>query len=112
MDDFEDTTTQGWRVGAPGGGAQPINVSTGGPNGAGDAYLQYSSAGGGGPLSRLVFFNDSQWTGDFIGEGITQITADVNNLGSTELELRLAFGTGVSGNSGSWFVSTDSITLP
>ena len=54
IDDFEDGTTAGWHVGDPAQHpAPPVNVSTGGPAGAGDAYLQLQALGGSGAGSRL-----------------------------------------------------------
>ena len=84
IDDFEDGTTAGWHVGDPGAHpAPPVNVSTGGPAGAGDAYLQLEALGGGGPGSRLSVLNLSQWTGDFTS--VPAIGMDVNNFGPDDL---------------------------
>lgn len=108
-DDSEDGTTQSWRVGAP--GDQPFNVATGGPAGVDDNYVQYNSDAAG-PSGRMIFFNSDQWAGDYLAEGITEITLDVFNLSTFQpLNLRLAFGTSISANSGSWFASTDSIDV-
>ena len=80
IDDFEDGTTAGWHVGDPAQHpAPPVNVSTGGPAGAGDAYLQLQALGGSGAGSRLSVLNLSQWTGDFTG--VPAIEMDVNNFG-------------------------------
>jgi hypothetical protein len=89
IDDFEDGTTEGWHVRDPGHPAPPVNVPTGGPAGAGDAYLQLQAFGGTGAGSRLSVLNTEQWTGDFTG--VPAIAMDVNNLGQTELALRLLF---------------------
>jgi hypothetical protein len=90
IDDFEDGTTAGWHVGDPAAHpADPVNVSTGGPAGAGDAYLQLEALGGSGPGSRLSVLNLSQWTGDFTG--VPAIGMDVNNFGPDDLVLRLLF---------------------
>ena len=63
LNDFEDGTTMGWQVG--GSGINPVNVSTGGPNGAGDHYLACNSDGVG-ANGKLVIFNlGSTWTGDW-----------------------------------------------
>ena len=103
VDDFEDDTTQFWV-----GGAGPANIPTGGPAGGGDNYLQLVAFGGNGPGSRIGAYNDNQWTGDYLGEGVTAIEADVRNFGSTgDLSLRLLFF-GAGGN----FTSTLSILLP
>jgi PEP-CTERM motif len=88
VDDFEDGTTAGWHVGDPDAHpADPANVSTGGPAGAGDAYLQLQALGGNGPGSRLAVLNLSQWTDDFTS--VAAIGMDVNNFGPDDLVLRL-----------------------
>jgi hypothetical protein len=97
LDDFEDGTTQGWDNG--GLAPNPVNVASGGPAGAGDAFLQISSQGGSGPGSRLVVFNRLEdWTGDYTAAGVAGITLDVNNLGQTDLVLRLLIAAGVPGS--------------
>ncbi|PWB73274.1 MAG: hypothetical protein C3F15_10055, partial [Holophagae bacterium] len=65
VDDFEDGTTMGWEEGAPSPNP-PVNVADGGPGGAGDAYLENTSSGGTGAGSRMVMFNNAQWTGDYV----------------------------------------------
>ena len=63
--DFESGTTDGWQVGNANHPNPPTNVASGGPDGAGDNFLQAQSNGGGGAGSRLAFFNESaDWTGD------------------------------------------------
>ena len=90
IDDFEDGTTEGWTVGDPDAHPDaPENIASGGPAGAGDAYLQIDALGGNGPGSRLSVLNLSQWTGDFTG--VTAIGMDVNNFGPDDLTLRLLF---------------------
>ena len=89
VDDFEDLTTQGWHVPDPTHPAPPMVIPTGGPAGADDAFLQLSAFGGNGPGSRLSVLNLSQWTGDFTDVGA--IGMDVNNLGPSEVVLRLLF---------------------
>jgi hypothetical protein len=93
VDDFEDGTTQGWVVAfGPAGGvppAPPQVVGTGGPQGAGDGYLLLSAVGGAGPGGRLTAGNLSQWTGDYLAAGVDRIDMWVNNLGSSDLFLRL-----------------------
>ena len=89
-DTFQDGTTMGWFV--PGASpAPPVNVSSGGPGGAGDAFLRLIATGSAGPGSRLSVLNGSQWTGDYSAAGVTVIRMDVHNLGPEELHLRLLF---------------------
>jgi hypothetical protein len=90
-DTFTDGTTMGWHV--PGASPlPPTNVATGGPGGAGDAFLQLQAdallADSG---SRLSVLNETQWTGDFRAAGISAISMDVNNFGPDDLVLRLFF---------------------
>ena len=63
IDDFQNGTTMGWDEGSPSPNP-PVNVATGGPDGAGDRFLQTNSSGGNGPGSRMVMFNQNQWAGD------------------------------------------------
>ena len=96
VNDFEDGTTQGWFVSAGPVNttplAPPVNRPSGGPAGAGDNYLLLTALGGGGSGSRLAVINGApQWRGDYLAAGISSITMDVNNLGATDLALRLLF---------------------
>lgn len=93
VDDFEDGTAANWTVAlGPFGAvhpAPPQNVGSGGPLGAGDGFLQLTSFGGSGPGSRLVAINAAQWTGDYVGAGVTAIAMDLRNFGDTDLSLRM-----------------------
>ncbi|HET9943149.1 MAG TPA: PEP-CTERM sorting domain-containing protein [Terriglobia bacterium] len=88
IDTFEDGTTQGWFVPGP-HPVPPANIASGGPNGAGDNYLQVTALGGDGAGSRLSMQNISQWTGSFAH--LSSVTMDVNNFGASELFLRFLF---------------------
>ena len=91
-DDFEGGTTLGWQVGDPTHPAPPTVIATGGPTGAGDAYLRLTSFGGNGPGSRLSIFNETRWAGNYLAAGITGIEMDLINLGQSDVSLRLLFG--------------------
>lgn len=106
IEDFEDGTTGNWKTGSA-SPLPPENVGSGGPAGADDNYLLAQSGGGSGPGSRLVIFNESDFTGDLAGAGVTAIRMDVNNMGATTLFLRLS----VEGLSNS-ALSTEAIELP
>jgi hypothetical protein len=104
LDDFEDSTLQGWAMGVDTVTANFMsNVANGGPNDVGDGYLAVRSdssitQGGG---RRLTFFNRQQWTGDYTAAGITAIAMDLKNFSTDEvLNMRLAIngGTGISTN--------------
>jgi hypothetical protein len=102
-DTFQDPNegTMNWVNGA----SMVERIATGGPTGAGDAYLQVTSIGGGGPGSRLVAQNYSfppvvsQWTGDYLAAGVDRIEFDLNNQSQVTLSIRLAFKTDVQNGS-------------
>lgn len=104
-DNFEDGTVQNWSEGSNSPNP-PANIADGGPGGTGDNYLQNVSSGGGGAGSKLVMFNTVQWKGDYTSNGVTDISMHMNNLGATNLEMRLAF----DGNGGR-FSSTNAVSL-
>jgi hypothetical protein len=89
-DDFQDGTTQGWLVPGPSPNP-PVNVPTGGPAGADDAYLSLVASGTGGAGSKLSVLNQAQWTGDYASTGATAIRMQVRNFGPADLSLRLLF---------------------
>ena len=92
VDDFQDGTTQQWRIGGAGNATDgPVNIPNGGPAGAGDNCLQYTSNGNSGMIaSKMVFFSQNQqWSGDFISEGVDQITMNVR-VQTNALNLRIA----------------------
>jgi hypothetical protein len=95
IDTFQDGTTNGWTAGGGPGGQVPLlppaNVATGGPGGAGDAFLRIAATGVAGPGSRLVAINGLQWAGNYVAAGIGAIEFDAINLGTTDLSLRLLF---------------------
>ncbi len=109
IDNFEDGSTQGWRKGAQSNN-RPTNISTGGPAGADDNYLETISTGGSGSDSRQIIFNRSQWTGDYPAAGVTEIEMQFRNAGNSALHMRIALKGG--GGSGSWFSSTQAFNVP
>ena len=114
VDTFEGGTTENWTVGLGGtpSPAPPLNVASGGPAGPGDNFMQLTSLGGGGPGSKLSVINPSQWAGDFIAAGITAITMDVNNVGATDLDLRLLFADPAGGPPTNVALSTTAVHVP
>ena len=92
IDDFENGTVQSW---SEGGGLStspnpPVNISTGGPNGANDNFLRNVSSGGFGAGSRMVMFNQNQWTGNYTGQKIVAIKFKAKAI-TNSLNLRIAF---------------------
>ncbi len=87
------SATGGWVVGgAPGvvHPAPPTVVTSGGPGGAGDGYLQLTAVGGQGPGSRMGAINLAQWSGNYLAAGVGSISMDLANFGSTDLYIRFA----------------------
>jgi len=112
---FEDGTTQGWVANLLGMGshpAPPANVPDGGPLGVGDNYLRLTSLGGTGSGSRLSAINLTEWAGDYIAEGVTAIMMSVNNLGTSELFLRIAFEDPTIGPPTNIAYSSDPVVVP
>jgi hypothetical protein len=110
VDDFEDGTEMGWRESSFSPNP-PSNVASGGPGGVEDNYLQNISAGefeG----SRMIMFNTTQWSGNYLAAGVERITADMANLGSTDLAMRVALAKGTSPQFATWYVSADPVNLP
>lgn len=103
QDDFQDGTTQGW-----GGGANPTNQPSGGPNGAGDRFLQITSTGGFGSGSRLATFNNLQWAGNYVTAGVDGVRVHLRNQSSSTLQMRIVIMSAI----GSRFTSRVPVTLP
>ena len=95
LDDFQNGTTLGWDEGAASPNP-PTNVSSGGPRGQGDRFLQNVSAGGASAGGKMVMFNGDQWAGDYNAAGVTRVDAWLANLGQTPLFMRVAVLSGTS----------------
>lgn len=80
VDDFEDGTTQGW-----GGGSAPTQVADGGPDGAGDGYLEVSASS-----FHLGASNQSQWAGDYLAAGVDELVFDLKNFGPDAVAMRVS----------------------
>ncbi|MBT8267411.1 MAG: T9SS type A sorting domain-containing protein [Bacteroidia bacterium] len=104
IDDFQNGTTENWTDG--GSPVPPVNVNSGGPDGAADRYLRDPSTGGGGPGSKMVMFNDQQWAGNYTAVGIVAIRFDARVLTNT-LNLRVAFDGG-----GGRICTTNAVVVP
>ncbi len=115
LDDFEDGTTASWMKGIELNKAiilPPQNVANADES---NRYLEVRSTGSKNndpaardPHSRMVFFNESQWAGDYTG--VTSITAMMKATSTTEdnLFMRLAlYDEKISGERQSRYVSTE-----
>ena len=111
VDDFQDGTTQHWVVGNPFEPNQPVN-DTGGPAGPNDHYLRLTADGLPGGGGRLVVINQTQWGGNYLAAGVNAITMSVNNLGTTDLSLRLYVADGTTQQPLDTAISTNSVFLP
>jgi hypothetical protein len=106
VDTFTDGTTAGWA-----GGDVVQVVTGGGPAGAGDNYLQFTSNGLGGSGSKLATNNSIQWNGNYAAAGVTSISIDMlnpNGSPSGGLAMRLL----LFGPSGSRWSSTVADIVP
>jgi hypothetical protein len=88
VDTFQDGSTNGWVTGSP-SPYPPVNQATGGPAGAADKFMLATATGVQGPGGKLVLFNTAQWQGSYTALNLTAISMDLNNFGSTALDLRL-----------------------
>lgn len=88
VDDFENGQLQDWSAGLR-NPSPPTNIASGGPAGVDDNYLRVASNGSFGAGGKLVVFNEAQWQGDYPAAGVSEIRMQVNNLGTTDLVLRL-----------------------
>jgi hypothetical protein len=107
IDDFENGTTMGWHEG-PQSPNPPTNVSTGGPAGADDAFLRDVSNGSNFAGGRMVMLNTAQWLGSYQNAGVLRVTAQMANLGSTSLQMRIA----IRNPAFTEFASTSAAALP
>jgi hypothetical protein len=102
------SSLEGWGQGQASSAVS--RVSFGGPDGG--AYMRVI-ADSAASQGRIVVFNQGAWSGDYLAAGVTSITMSVNNLGATDLSLRLALGTAFAPMSGgSWLSSTTAVSLP
>ena len=106
LEDFEDGEPGGWS-GAP--GMVVVVASIIAPNvGLAELFLRVTSSGiGGASGGELILHQNNVWVGDYTANGVTAISADFINLGSTNLEIRL----GIFGSGEAWS-STAGVALP
>jgi len=89
-----------WQSGGPNPNP-PVIVSDAGPSGAGDFALQITATGSGAG-GRLVAFDRSVWTGDYLTAGVSGLSVDLSNSSSTDLFIRFAFN-----GAGGWFTTSE-----
>ena len=111
LDDFNapngaPNPEEGWREGN-GSPSQPSRQLTGGPDGSG--FLTDSSSGVS-PGKRMQLWNTAEWAGDYLGQSISTLSLDANNLsgpGGETINLRVALN-----GPGGWFVTEPQVLLP
>jgi hypothetical protein len=113
-DNFEDGTTQNWLVALLGAThpAPPVNIPTGGPGGVDDNYLLLTALGGSAAGNRLTVINAAQWAGDYLAVGVHAILMDVNNLGDSDLFLRLLVADPQAAPPNNLAFSTNAVHVP
>jgi hypothetical protein len=116
IDTFQ-TGTDNWTAGlGPMGGPPPTPphvMPNGGPLGAGDQFLVITAdqpAGHAG--SKVVAQNPAQWAGNYLAAGVTGIAMDLENLGATDLTIRLLFEDPIAGPPMDEAVTTFGASLP
>jgi len=107
VDDFQDGTVQNWGENFT---SFNFNAPDAGPGGVGDNALRVDGT----VVPRVVTFNETQWTGDFTTAGITQISLDIRNQYTFDLELRLGIANGAltAQGIGDSYVSAESVNVP
>jgi hypothetical protein len=115
IDTFQ-SGSQGWHFGGGPFGipVTPLPIAIGGgPGGGGDNYLLVSSNGQAGPGGRLTGINVSQWAGNYLAAGVRAIEMDLNNLGTTDLFIRLLLAAPPFGPAGPENIAiTGGVALP
>lgn len=106
FDDFQSGSLEGWGSGVSNPNP-PANQADRGPLGPGDRALVLTANGTVGAGGKLVTFNTSQWAGDYLSVGVTDIEIDLLNLGDEELTVRLVLSSGTSS-----YATVDSAVLP
>jgi hypothetical protein len=115
IDTFQDGIDN-WFAGGLGSGQVPLIppevAPTGGPGGAGDAFLQITGLGVNGPGSKITAINGTQWAGNYLAAGVTSIAVDLLNLGATDLTVRLQLEDAMGGPPVDEAVTTFGAVLP
>jgi len=87
VDTFSSGSTEGW-VSPAANPHPPLVVASGGPAGAGDGYV-FVTGMAGPPRSELAALNVTQWAGDYLQAGVSELQMDCWNAGNFALVLRI-----------------------
>jgi hypothetical protein len=106
IDNFT-TGAQNWANGHASG-----SVALGGPAGASDQFLDVV-ADGSGATGLVTIFNRTQWLGNYITAGVTEIEMDLRNFssGGVTLSIRLAFKQSTAGGGTPGYLTFSPFTL-
>lgn len=85
----------------------PVVEANVGPLGFGDSALRITSSPGSSAGSKLIAFNNSDWTGDYSGQGIHTIEMDLRNVSSLAISARIALN-----GPGGWWVTPAQAVVP
>lgn len=107
IDDFQDGGLENWEVRLP-GNVEFTNVPNAGPLGTGDNVMEVDC------FNRFIFYNESQWTGNYTAAGVMSISMDVRHQNDFPLTLRLAISKGEfdGGGTGDTYVTNLGIAVP
>jgi len=116
MVDMFTANTQNWFAGGLGNGQvppiPPQQISTGGPAGTGDGFLEITASTLDDAGSRVVAINGAQWAGNYLTAGVNAIDMDLRNLGNTDLTVRLLLENPMMGPPADTGVTTSGAFLP
>lgn len=101
------TGAQSWANGHAAG-----SVALGGPAGASDQFLNVV-ADGSGATGLVTIFNRTQWLGNYLTAGVTEIDMDLRNFSSAgvTLSIRLAFKQSTLGGATPGYLSLSPFTI-
>jgi hypothetical protein len=60
----------------------------------------------------MITYNDLQWVGNYIAAGVSGISMDLRNFGSSAIPIRIAIREGSNGSSTPGYSSTTAFSLP
>ncbi len=97
VDDFQDGTTQEWKIGTNVTPATPVNNQNCGDEGVGDNCLSAFSNGGGAG-GKLIIINPDQWTGDYAAGNVAAIRFKARIVSGSPVTLRVGFADSTGNN--------------
>lgn len=99
IDDFQDGTTQNWKIGQVITPPTPVHNMDCGEEGTGDDCLTFISNGGGAG-GKLIIVNGQQWAGDYSATGVTAIRFKARLIDGDGVVLRVGMADSMAGQAG------------